>query len=291
MASIFKSTTLALALLITPALSVCGSYAFAQDAVSKVAPAKVTAVAPDAPPSATGVGEVSRLAETLQRATEEVRRLQQRLPDWAAVTWYAEENEKLGMPRPGERRVVFLGDSITHNWGNPKYTDYFQRPHKGFVPINRGIGGQNVAQMLLRLRPDVIDLQPKALVIFAGTNDLPTFKVPNVMKFIEDNFSSIFDLAEAHSIPVIICSVLPVNDAFTVRTATRPPSQILELNQWLQQTAQRRGMLYVNFYSPLSDGKDRLRKELTLDGLHPTSAGYSLMEPLIESAVLKVISK
>ncbi|MCU1321107.1 MAG: lipolytic protein family [Acidobacteriaceae bacterium] len=187
--------------------------------------------------------------------------------------------------------MVFLGDSITHNWGSPKYTDYFQRDHKTFIPVNRGIGGQNVAQMLLRMRPDVIDLQPKAVVLFAGTNDLPTFKVPDLMKFIEDNFSSIFDLAEVHHIPVVICSVLPVNDAFTVRTETRPPARIKQLNEWLRQTAQRRGMIYVDFYSALTDGNDRLRKDLTLDGLHPTSAGYSIMEPLIESAILKSLEK
>ena len=68
-------------------------------------------------------------------------------------------------PQPGENRVVFFGDSITDIW---KLADSF--PGKPYV--NRGIGGQTTPQMLVRFRQDVIDLQPKVVVILAGTNDI-----------------------------------------------------------------------------------------------------------------------
>ncbi len=260
-------------------------------ATPEAVPPSPARVAPNAPPSASGVGEVARIADELQRASEDVKRLQTRLPDWAAVSWYADENEKLGPAAAGENRIIFLGDSITHNWANAKYSDYFTRKHDGFVPIGRGIGGQNVGQMLVRLRPDVIDLHAKAIVIFAGTNDLPTYKVPDLLRFIEGNFLSIFDLADAHKIRVVVCSILPVNDVVQPRTVTRPPEDILKLNAWLRQTAKDRGYQYADFYTVLNDGTDRLKKDLTLDGLHPTAAGYQLMEPIVETSIRRVLDQ
>jgi lysophospholipase L1-like esterase len=187
-------------------------------------------------------------------------------------------------------RVVFLGDSITHNWGGAKVSSYFQHDHDKFIPINRGIGGQNVPQMLIRMRPDVIALKPAAMVIFAGTNDLATFKVPDLLGFIEGNFLSVFELAQANKIPVVVCSILPINDVYQKRTETRPPDQILQLNAWLKEQAEQRDYEYVDFYNAVSDGKDRLRAEITKDGLHPTAEGYVLMEPLVEKAVEKTLA-
>ncbi|WP_263410331.1 GDSL-type esterase/lipase family protein [Terriglobus tenax] len=248
------------------------------------------AVTDRTPPSASGVGEVQRMEEDVQHLAADVQRLKLRLPDWAAISWYAEENAKLAASTSTKPRVVFLGDSITHNWGQAKYSSYFQGEHKDFVPVNRGIGGQNVAQMLVRMQPDVIALKPAAMVIFAGTNDLPTFKVPDLLGFIEGNFQSIFDLAQAHHIRVIVCSVMPVNDVYRARTETRPPEKILQLNAWLKQQAKDRGMEYVDFYAAVTDGKDRLRKEITQDGLHPTAEGYVLMEPLVNQAIAKALA-
>lgn len=259
-------------------------------ATPEAVPGSPARVAADAPPSASGVGKVARIADELQRATEHVKRLQTRLPDWAAVSWYADENKKLGPPAPGEDRVVFLGDSITHNWANAKYSDYFTRKHDGFVPIGRGIGGQNVAQMLVRMRQDVIDLHADSMVIFAGTNDLPTYKVPDLLRFIEGNFLSIFDLADAHKIHVVVCSILPVNDVTQPRTVTRRPED-MKLNAWLRQTAKERGYQYADFYAVLNNGTNRLKRELTLDGLHPTAPGYRLIEPVVEISIKRAIAQ
>ncbi len=247
-------------------------------------------VADDAPPTATGVNEVQRMEQEVQRVAADVQRLKQRLPDWAAISWYAEDDVRVMQRNDAKPRVVFLGDSITHNWGGEKVSSYFHHDHDKFIPINRGIGGQNVPQMLIRMRPDVIALKPAAMVIFAGTNDLATFKVPDLLGFIEGSFVSIFELAQTNKIPVVVCSILPVNDVYQKRTETRPPDQILQLNGWLKDQAKQRGYEYVDFYNAVSDGKDRLRAEITKDGLHPTAEGYVLMEPLVEKAIEKTLA-
>jgi len=229
------------------------------------------------------------MEQEVQRVAADVQRLKQRLPDWAAISWYAEDNARVMQRTDVKPRVVFLGDSITHNWGGAKVSSYFQHDHDKFIPINRGIGGQNVPQMLIRMRPDVIALKPAAMVIFAGTNDLATFKVPDLLGFMEGNFLSVFELAQANKIPVVVCSILPINDVYQKRSEARPPDQILQLNTWLKEQAAQRGYEYVDFYNAVSDGKDRLRAEITKDGLHPTAEGYVLMEPLVEKAIEKTL--
>lgn len=241
-------------------------------------------------PSAMGVNEVNRLSDTLSQATRDVGFLQARIRDWPGVSFYASENAALQAPGQ-RRRVVFLGDSITRNWASLKNSTFFHRTDLDLEVVNRGIGGQTVAQMVLRLRSDVVALQPGAMVLLAGTNDIPSTRVPNLKQFIEDSFSDIFDIAEKNHIPVVVCSILPVSDAYGDRTTSRPPQTILELNDWLREESRRRGLAYVDFYSVLQDGHDRLRANLTTDGLHPNAEGYALMEPIILKALHDTESK
>ena len=91
--------------------------------------------------------------KTLEEAQRLVATQWRRLQDWAQLGRYASANAALEAPKPGERRVVFLGDSITDGW---KLAEYF--PGKPYV--NRGISGQTTPQMLVRMRPDVIERQP-----------------------------------------------------------------------------------------------------------------------------------
>src|SRR2546426_12109389 len=107
-------------------------------------------------------GQAPDVAEL--RATRE--RNQRVLSDWPNLGRYREENAKLAPAAADEKRVVFMGDSITDGWGR-KYGKFF--PGKPYV--NRGIGGQTTPQMLLRFRADVLALEPKAGVILVGTQD------------------------------------------------------------------------------------------------------------------------
>ncbi len=125
--------------------------------------------------------------------------------DYGQLARYRDANTALGAPKPGENRVVFFGDSITDIW---KLADSF--PGKPYV--NRGIGGQTTPQMLVRFRQDVIDLQPKVVVILAGTNDIAGNTGPMRNEDIEANYASFAELARVHGIKVVYSSVLPVHN-------------------------------------------------------------------------------
>jgi lysophospholipase L1-like esterase len=195
------------------------------------------------------------------------------LEDWPRLGVYDTDNKRLAGQPITAPRVVFLGDSITNHWQDAKYSSLFQNKQNY---IDRGISGQNAGQMLLRYRSDVLALQPKVVVLLAGTNDLVAYKLPDTVAFIEQTISSIVELAEFHRERIILCSVLPVSDAIRPQTTDRHPEDILRLNAWLKSYAAEKKIPYVDYYAAVTDGHDRLQTELTLDGLHPNRAGYGL---------------
>src|SRR5215216_6776247 len=195
-----------------------------------------------------------------------LERAENRLKDWSNLVRYHDANAKLSTPAKGEDRVVFMGDSITDGW---KLDQYF--PGKPFV--NRGISGQTTPQMLIRFRPDVIDLKPKVVVIFAGTNDLAGNTGPMTLEAIEDNLTSMAELATANGIRVVFASLLPVSDYEIrdgkpiIQTVRRLPSQILALNQWMKDFTTAHHMVYLDYFSAMVDAKGYLKDELSNDGL------------------------
>ena len=207
---------------------------------------------------------------------DRVRRL---LIDWAGLTRYGSDNTELPKPKPGENRVVFLGDQITENW-KPFFPG---RPY-----LNRGIADQTSPQMLVRFRQDVISLKPKVVVIDAGTNDLASVTGPSTEKMIAENFMSMVELAKANGIRVVLASVTPVCDCYTNQTARRPQGKIIGLNGWIKDYAAESGSVYLNYYSALAEGRN-FKKELTEDGLVPNEAGYQVMAPLAEKAIAEAL--
>jgi lysophospholipase L1-like esterase len=205
--------------------------------------------------------------------------------DYGQLARYRDANRELKPPAPGENRIVFFGDSITDGW---KLTDYF--PGKPYV--NRGISGQTTPQMLVRFREDVIDLQPKAVVILVGTNDIAGNTGPMTLEQIEANYTSLAELASANQVKVIFSSVLPVNN-YTPEAqeffADRSPSKILELNRWLKSYCAAHGCIYLDYFGAMVDDKGLLKKELADDGLHPNVAGYKVMAPLAEAAIARAL--
>src|SRR5438105_4586380 len=150
--------------------------------------------------------------------------------DFGELARYRDANAALKPPAPGENRIVFFGDSITDIWPLAQY--FSGKPY-----LNRGIGGQTTPQMLVRFRQDVIELQPKVVVVLAGTNDIAGNTGPMRLEDIEANYASFAELARAHHIRVIFSSVLPVHN-YTRESqdffAQRPQQKILELNRWLK---------------------------------------------------------
>lgn len=207
--------------------------------------------------------------------------IEQRLNDWPLLARYARDNATYPPPKPGEKRVVFMGDSITDFWGRP-IGEFF--PGRGY--INRGISGQTTPQMLVRFRADVIALKPAVVVILAGTNDIAGNTGASSLEMIEDNLASMTELARAHGVHVVLASLLPVSD-YVVKdqTSRRPPATIRALNAWIREYAAREQLGFIDYHAAMVDADDALRKELSDDGLHPNAAGYKVMAPLTQKAI------
>ena len=216
-----------------------------------------------------------------------------KLKDWPALTRYRESNSTTQPTSKSENRVVFLGDSITDSWDDPKYGGFF--PGKPY--INRGISGQTTPQMLIRFRPDVIALKPRVVVILAGTNDIAGNTGPMTLGDIENNLTSIAELARLNKIKVVFATLLPVSDYEVrdgqpiIQTARRPPEKIKALNDWIKQYTQEHGLIYLDYYSAMVDGKGFLKDELSNDGLHPNDQGYLVMAPLAQAAIERALKK
>jgi lysophospholipase L1-like esterase len=214
-----------------------------------------------------------------------------RLRDWAQLARYREANRTVASAA-GESRVVFMGDSITDSWPQPRFGEFF--PGKPYV--GRGISGQTTPQMLIRFRPDVIDLNAKAVVILAGTNDIAGNTGAMTDEEIEGNLASMAELGKAHHIKVVLSSILPVSEYHVSPTGTpapqttqRPMARVRAINEWMKKYAASEGHVYLDYFPALADDKGMLRAEFSADDLHPNAAGYAAMAPLAEAAIQKAL--
>ncbi len=217
-----------------------------------------------------------------------MRGVYQLINDFGNTARYAADNQKLATSPAEANRVVFMGDSITDGWGRGNNGSVFF-PGKPYV--NRGISGQTTAQMLLRFYPDVVALQPKAVVILAGTNDIGGNLGPVSLESVEQNLAAMADMSRANNIKVVLASLTPVCDYHRPQTATRPPEKILELNRWIKGYAASHHLVYLDYYSATVDDKGFFKAEITGDGLHPNAAGYEIMGPLAEKAIAEALGR
>ena len=270
METVFKLTA---RLVVT--LAVCASGLFAQ--VQTQEPAKPA-------------GDCPELAEAKARLEAQEKRLK----DWPDLARYRDANAGVAAPAKNEQRVVFMGDSITDAWVQARFGAFF--PGKPY--IGRGISGQTTPQMLLRFRADVIALQPKVVVILAGTNDLAGNTGPIALQETEGNLASMAELARANGIRAVLSSVLPVSNYGQDRDGNpldvrikRPPEKILELNAWIKKYTAEKGYVYLDYFPATVDDQGLLKKELSEDGLHPNSAGYAVMAPVAEKAIQAALAR
>jgi len=205
--------------------------------------------------------------------------------DWPNFARYKEDNLKLGLPKADENRVVFMGNSITQGWieADP---DFFM----GKSYINRGISGQTTPQMLIRFRPDVVNLKPKVVVILAGTNDIAGNTGLSTLEMIEDNIASMVEIAKANNIKVLLCSVLPAFE-YPWKPELEPAQKIVDLNKWIKEYSIKNEIIYVDYFTPMADEHNGLKKEFSEDGVHPNINGYKIMEPLVENAIKVALTK
>ena len=143
--------------------------------------------------------------------------------------------------------------------------------------------------MLIRFRPDVIDLKPQIVVILAGINDIAGNTGPSTEKMIVDNIVSMAELDKSNSIDVIICSILPAND-FSWSQNQNPSPKILAVNQALKKYSKINGMVYLDYYTSMVNEQEGLIKDYGLDSVHPNKKGYQVMSKLLEKKIIEILN-
>jgi lysophospholipase L1-like esterase len=174
-------------------------------------------------------------------------------PDWPRYRQYREANRTAP-----KGQTVCLGDSIIKKW-------------EGAPCVNRGASGQTTAQMLVRFRPDVINLEPKAVIIMGGTNDISVDWITE--EETRGNIASMCELAKTHNIKVYLVSVLPVS---AEQSKIRPLERINSFNDWMKDYARENEHTFLDFHSRMVGSDGFIRPELSDDGLHPNPEGYRL---------------
>ena len=225
------------------------------------------------------------LCLTLTLAFSSMEVMAQKNNDWARLGRYAKANKELPAPAKKEKRVVFMGNSITEGWVKIR-PDFFKE--NGYV--GRGIGGQTSYQFVVRFRPDVINLKPKLVVINAGTNDVAENTGPFDLQTTFGNIVSMVELAKANKIKVILTSVLPAAKFSWNKGITDAPDKIEALNALIKEYAKKHKIPYVDYYTPMVTGPERaLNPAYSKDGVHPTAEGYEVMEALIKPVIDKAL--
>jgi lysophospholipase L1-like esterase len=199
--------------------------------------------------------------------------------DPSGVCRYRLENRSL-LPAT-DHRVIFIGDSITEAW-KPSVPSLFT----GDV-LDRGVSGETTTQMLARFRTDVIDLHPAVVHIMGGINDIAS---PPGTALTRSNIESMAELARAHGITLILGSVTP-SSFFQGSPELKPGPHIVRLDRWLRDYAAKNDLIYVDYYSPLQDGKLGIKDGLSNDGLHPNRRGFEAMTPLARAAIANALKK
>lgn len=215
--------------------------------------------------------------------SQQVANMQRTLQDWANLKRYSDMNENIG--NNNSKRVVFMGNSITEGWMRADSAYFINNNY-----VDRGISGQTTPQMLIRFRPDVIDLKPAAVIILAGINDIAQNTGPMTLEQTFGNIVSMAELAKANNIKVVICSVLPAFD-FPWHPGLQPADKVIQLNKMLRDYCSKNNIVYCDYFSKMKDERNGLPKSLSEDGVHPTLAGYKIMEPLADEAIQKALQK
>lgn len=191
--------------------------------------------------------------------------------DWAQFGRYATQNDNVAI----KPKAVFMGDSITDGWASQD-PDFFSSNNF----LGRGISGQTTSHMLVRFRRDVIDHQPEYVVILAGTNDIARNNGVISHENILGNIISMCELAKANRIKPILCSILPAA-GFGWRPEIKPADDILKLNALIKGYADSQKIPYVDYHTPLKDGRNGLPAVHAGDGVHPNLQCYKIMEEIV----------
>lgn len=185
--------------------------------------------------------------------------------DWFKNLWKEKRSGWAKRVKDDQNAVVFLGDSITQGWG-----DDFGKTFSDLKVANRGISGDTTRGMLLRLEEDVLSLNPRAVVLLMGTNDLEEKAEPQT---IADNLKLIIAALKKHNakMPIILCKVFPSSE-----TKSRPTDKIKAINELFAAAVKGDPQVTVlETWVLFADKEGRAKQAEFPDLLHPNEAGYA----------------
>lgn len=199
---------------------------------------------------------------------------------WSGLQKYSVANDSIG-----KADVVFMGNSITENWVK-FHPEFFEDNHY----TGRGISGHTSYQFLLRFREDVIKLNPRIVIINAGTNDIAENCGQYVEEYTFGNIISMVELAQSNGIKVIMSSVLPAS-AFKWRPSVKDAViKIKSLNKRLKEYAEKNDVPYIDYYEKMVNSADgSMIVDYTRDGVHPNLKGYFVMEELAKPLIKRIL--
>lgn len=190
--------------------------------------------------------------------------------DWARFGTYAEANSSVTV----KPKAVLLGDSITEGWARQD-PDFFTKNNF----LGRGISGQTTSQILVRMRPDVVNLHPKYVVILCGINDIALNDGHAVdVEAAVGSIKSMCDIARANKIKPILCFLLPSYKFHWRPSVTDCYEKVLQFNELLKSYAKEQHLKYVDYFTLLSGEDGKIRPEYSKDTVHPTLEGFKAME-------------
>lgn len=200
--------------------------------------------------------------------------------DWFRNLWRERRVSWWKARAQDQGAVVFLGDSITQGWGS------LAKDFPELKVANRGISGDVTRGVLYRLKEDVLDLHPAAVVLLIGTNDLEEQADPET---IAQNVRAILARLKNHNakMPVIVCSVMP-SDA----SKKRPADKIRKINALVDEIVNADPQfIHCDTWSLFADENGNAKKDVFPDLLHPNAAGYAqwtaALRPIFAKLALK----
>ncbi|MCA9126070.1 MAG: DUF1080 domain-containing protein [Planctomycetales bacterium] len=184
--------------------------------------------------------------------------------DWFQNLWLRRRSQWAQQIEKDQQAVVFLGDSITQGWN-----DDFRGKFPDVKVANRGISGDTTRGMLLRLEQDVLSLDPAAVVMLMGTNDLEELATPEQ---VAANFRLIIRRLKEHNpkMPIIVCEVFPSSES-----KKRPADKIKQVNALYRESVYGDGQITViDTWTLFANEDGDAKLEEFPDLLHPNNAGY-----------------
>lgn len=173
--------------------------------------------------------------------------------------------------KEGKINLLFIGDSITFGW-TAQGKAVWDREFAGWKTANFGVPGDTTAGVLWRItHGEISGLNPKAIVLLIGTNDLtegtlPTTIAENVGRII-DEFKKISPDAR-----IVIVGVLPrgrgEQDSYR--------KEIKILNDLLAKFADGATIRYLDFGAKLLTPQKTVSEEMLPDFLHLSDKGYEM---------------